>query len=108
MDISHIIEGLNLYYESFETRVKGHFIVLKTIDANPVIKSQKVYKAQVWFIRGKDKQLAFEETVTCRSVSDYDKESALGKLSSLLTKSLLDYISTQEFKKLCYGNNSDE
>lgn len=50
MEINDIIEGLNVYYEGFPNRRKGYFVLHKIVDTNPVVKSQKTYRMQVWFV----------------------------------------------------------
>jgi hypothetical protein len=41
MELKDIIEGLNLYYETFDDRANGHFIVNKRVDSNHVVKAIK-------------------------------------------------------------------
>lgn len=57
MEINDIVEGLNVYYEGFPNRRKGYFVLHKIVDTNPVAKSQKTYRMQVWFVNKSEKIL---------------------------------------------------
>lgn len=105
MEINDIIEGLNVYYESFPNRRKGYFVLHKIIDTNPVVKSQKTYRMQVWFVSGKEKIPAFGTQYSNRIVTDAEESKVLSELTTSITKSLLEYINTQNFKELCYDSN---
>lgn len=105
MEIKDIIEGLNVYYEGFPNRRKGYFVLHKIIDTNPVVKSQKTYRMQVWFVSGKEKTPAFSTQYSNRIVTDAEKTITLSLLTTSITKSLLEYINTQNFKELCNDTN---
>lgn len=105
MEINDIIEGLNVYYEGFPNRRKGYFVLHKIIDTNPVVKSQKTYRMQVWFVSGKEKIPAFGTQYSNRVVTDAEEAKALSLLTTYITKSLLEYINTQNFKELCNDTN---
>ncbi len=101
MEINNIIEGLNVYYEGFPNRRKGYFVLHKTIDSNPIVKSQKTYRMQVWFVNGKEKIPSFKAQYSNRIVTDAEEDKALSSLTTSITISLLEYINTQNFKELC-------
>lgn len=103
--MTNIIEGLNQYYESFPNRRKGHFVLHKIIDTNPVVKSQKTYRMQVWFVSKSEKIPAFGAQYSNRIVTDAEETKALSLLTTSITKSLLEYINTQNFKELCNDSN---
>lgn len=103
--MTNIIEGLNQYYESFPNRRKGYFVLHKIIDTNPVVKSQKTYRMQVWFVSKSEKIPAFGAQYSNRIVTDTEETKALSLLTTSITKSLLEYINTQNFKELCNGSN---
>lgn len=105
MEINDIVEGLNQYYETFPNRRKGYFILHKIIDSNPVVKSQKTYRMQVWFVSGKEKIPAFGTQYSNRIVTDAEETKALSLLTTSITKSLLEYINKQDFKELCNDSN---
>lgn len=101
MSIYDIIEGLNIYYESFPNRKKGYFVPHQTVEANPVVKILKKYEVKVYFVQDKDRTCVFGAQITDRITSDTEKSIILPKLATLLTQSLLEYINTQDFKELC-------
>ena len=101
MEMNDIIEGLNVYYEGFPNRRKGYFVLHKIVDSNPVVKSQKTYRMQVWFVSGKEKIPAFGAQYSNRVVTDAEETKVLSLLTTSITKSLLEYINTQDFKELC-------
>lgn len=103
--MTNIIEGLNQYYESFSNRRKGYFVLHKIIDTNPVVKSQKTYRMQVWFVNKKDRIPAFGAEYSGRIVTDAEESKVLSELTTAITKSLLEYINTEKFKELCYDSN---
>ena len=105
MEINDIVEGLNVYYEGFPNRRKGYFVLHKIIDTNPVVKSQKTYRMQVWFVSGKEKIPAFGTQHSNRIVTDAEETKALSLLTTSITKSLLEYINKQDFKELCNDSN---
>lgn len=105
MEINDIVEGLNQYYETFPNRRNGYFILHKIIDSNPVVKSQKTYRMQVWFVSGKEKIPAFGTQYSNRIVTDAEETKALSLLTTSITKSLLEYINKQDFKELCNDSN---
>lgn len=105
MEINDIVEGLNVYYEGFPNRRKGYFVSHKIIDTNPVVKSQKTYRMQVWFVSKSEKIPAFGAQYSNRIVTDTEETKALSLLTTYITKSLLEYINTQNFKELCNGSN---
>ena len=105
MIINDIIEGLNIYYESFPKRKQGHFVLHKIVDTNPVVKSQKTYRMQVWFVSKSEKIPAFGTQYSNRIVTDAEETKALSLLTTSITKSLLEYINTQDFKELCNAGN---
>ena len=105
MEINDIVEGLNVYYEGYPNRRKGYFVLHKIIDTNPVVKSQKTYRMQVWFVSGKEKTPAFGAQYSNRIVTDAEETKALSLLTTSITKSLLEYINTQDFKELCNDTN---
>jgi hypothetical protein len=41
MELKDIIEGLNQYYETFDYRANGHFVINKRVDSNHVVKAIK-------------------------------------------------------------------
>lgn len=101
MEMNDIIEGLNVYYEGFPNRRKGYFVLHKIVDTNPVVKSQKTYRMQVWFVSGKEKIPAFGAQYSNRVVTDAEETKVLSLLTTSITKSLLEYINKQDFKELC-------
>ena len=101
MEINDIVEGLNVYYEGFPNRRKGYFVLHKIVDTNPVVKSQKTYRMQVWFVSKSEKILAFGTQHSNRIVTDAEETKVLSLLTTSITKSLLEYINTQDFKELC-------
>jgi len=105
MEINDIVEGLNVYYEGFPNRRKGHFILHKIIDTNPVAKSQKTYRMQVWFVSKSEKISAFSIQYFGRVVTNEEETRVLSVLTTSITKSLLEYINTQNFKELCNDSN---
>lgn len=105
MEINDIVEGLNVYYEGFPGRRKGYFVLHKIIDTNPVVKSQKTYRMQVWFVSGKEKIPAFGTQYSNRIVTDAEETKALSLLTTSIIKSLLEYINKQDFKELCNDTN---
>ena len=105
MEIKDIVEGLNIYYEGFPNRKKGYFVLHKIIDTNPVVKSQKTYRMQVWFVGKGIKEPAFGAQTTQRVVTDAEGIKTLSLLTTAITKSLLEYINTQNFKELCNDTN---
>lgn len=105
MIINDIIEGLNIYYESFPKRKQGHFVLHKIVDINPVVKSQKTYRVQVWFVTRGENTPAFGVTYSNRIVTESEESKALSIVNIQLTKSLLEYINTQDFKELCNAGN---
>ena len=96
-----IIEGLNKYYESFPNKREGYFVLHKIIDINPVVKSQKTYRIQVWFVSKSEKIPAFGTQYSNRIVTDAEETKVLSLLTTSITKSLLEYINKQDFKELC-------
>ena len=105
MEINDIVEGLNVYYEGFPNRRKGHFVLHKIVDTNPVAKSQKTYRMQVWFVNKSEKIPAFGAQHSNRIVTDAEETKVLSLLTTSITKSLLEYINTQDFKELCNDTN---
>ena len=105
MEINDIVEGLNVYYEGFPNRRKGHFVLHKIVDTNPVAKSQKTYRMQVWFVNKSEKIPAFGAQHSNRIVTDAEETKVLSLLTTSITKSLLEYINTQDFKELCNDSN---
>ena len=105
MEINDIIEGLNVYYEGFPNRRKGYFVLHKIVDTNPVAKSQKTYRMQVWFVNKSEKIPAFGAQHSNRIVTDAEETKVLSLLTTSITKSLLEYINTQDFKELCNDTN---
>lgn len=105
MEINDIVEGLNVYYEGFPNRRKGYFVLHKIVDTNPVVKSQKTYRMQVWFVNKSEKIPAFGAQHSNRIVTDAEETKVLSLLTTSITKSLLEYINTQDFKELCNGTN---
>lgn len=105
MEINDIVEGLNVYYEGFPNRRKGYFVLHKIIDSNPVVKSQKTYRMQVWFVSKSEKIPAFGTQHSNRIVTDAEEAKALSLLTTSITKSLLEYINKQDFKELCNDSN---
>lgn len=105
MEINDIVEGLNVYYEGFPNRRKGHFVLHKIVDTNPVAKSQKTYRMQVWFVNKSEKIPAFGAQHSNRVVTDAEETKVLSLLTTSITKSLLEYINTQDFKELCNDTN---
>lgn len=105
MEINDIVEGLNIYYEGFPNRRKGYFVLHKIVDTNPVAKSQKTYRMQVWFVNKSEKIPAFGAQHSNRIVTDAEETKVLSLLTTSITKSLLEYINTQDFKELCNDTN---
>ena len=105
MEINDIVEGLNVYYEGFPNRRKGYFVLHKIVDTNPVAKSQKTYRMQVWFVNKSEKIPAFGAQHSNRIVTDAEETKALSLLTTAITKSLLEYINKQDFKELCNDTN---
>ena len=105
MEINDIVEGLNVYYEGFPNRRKGYFVLHKIVDTNPVAKSQKTYRMQVWFINKSEKIPAFGAQHSNRIVTDAEETKVLSLLTTSITKSLLEYINKQDFKELCNDSN---
>ena len=105
MEINDIVEGLNVYYEGFPNRRKGHFVLHKIIDTNPVAKSQKTYRMQVWFVNKSEKIPAFGAQHSNRIVTDAEETKVLSLLTASITKSLLEYINKQDYKELCNDSN---
>lgn len=105
MEINDIVEGLNVYYEGFPNRRKGHFVLHKIVDTNPVAKSQKTYRMQVWFVNKSEKIPAFGAQHSNRIVTDAEETKVLSLLTTSITKSLLEYINKQDFKELCNDSN---
>lgn len=105
MEINDIVEGLNVYYEGFPNRRKGHFVLHKIVDTNPVAKSQKTYRMQVWFVNKSEKIPAFGAQHSNRIVTDAEETKVLSLLTTSITKSLLEYINKQGFKELCNDTN---
>ena len=105
MEINDIVEGLNVYYEGFPNRRKGYFVLHKIVDTNPVAKSQKTYRMQVWFVNKSEKIPAFGAQHSNRIVTDAEETKVLSLLTTSITKSLLEYINTQDFKELCNDTN---
>lgn len=105
MEINDIVEGLNIYYEGFPNRRKGYFVLHKIVDTNPVAKSQKTYRMQVWFVNKSEKIPAFGAQHSNRIVTDAEETKVLSLLTTSITKSLLEYINTQDFKELCNDSN---
>ena len=97
MEINDIVEGLNVYYEGFPNRRKGYFVLHKIVDTNPVVKSQKTYRMQVWFVNKSEKMPAFDAQHSNRIVTDAEETKVLSLLTTSITKSLLEYINTQDF-----------
>lgn len=105
MEINDIVEGLNVYYEGFPNRRKGHFVLHKIVDTNPVAKSQKTYRMQVWFVNKSEKIPAFGAQHSNRIVTEAEETKVLSLLTTSITKSLLEYINKQDFKELCNDSN---
>ena len=105
MEINDIVEGLNVYYEGFPNRRKGYFVLHKIIDTKPVVKSQKTYRMQDWFVSKSEKIPAYGAQYSNRIVTDTEETKVLSLLTTYITKSLLEYINTQNFKELCNGSN---
>lgn len=105
MEINDIVEGLNVYYEGFPNRRKGYFVLHKIVDTNPVAKSQKTYRMQVWFVNKSEKIPAFGAQHSNRIVTDAEETKVLSLLITSITKSLLEYINKQDFKELCNDTN---
>ena len=105
MEINDIVEGLNVYYEGFPNRRKGYFVLHKIVDTNPVAKSQKTYRMQVWFVNKSEKIPAFGAQHSNRIVTDAEETKVLSLLTTSITKSLLEYINKQDFKELCNDTN---
>ena len=105
MEINDIVEGLNVYYEGFPNRRKGYFVSHKIVDTNPVAKSQKTYRMQVWFVNKSEKIPAFGAQHSNRIVTDAEETKVLSLLTTSITKSLLEYINKQDFKELCNDTN---
>lgn len=105
MEMNDIVEGLNVYYEGFPNRRKGYFVLHKIVDTNPVVKSQKTYRMQVWFVSKSEKIPAFGTQYSGRIVTDAEESKVMSELTTYITKSLLEYINTQDFKELCNAGN---
>lgn len=101
----HLVEGLNRYYSKFPDRKKGNFILRKVINSNPVVKSQKTFTAQIWFSYNGTSIVICEANISKRVVTEPEKVKIIEELSVLLTESLLEYISTKNFKELCNDPN---
>ena len=71
----------------------------KIVDINPVAKSQKTYRVQVWFVTRGEKIPAFGTQYSNRIVTDAEDTKTLSLLTTSITKSLLEYINTQNFKE---------
>lgn len=54
MEMNDIVEGLNKYYETFSNRRVGHFVLRKVIENNVAVKSQKLYRIQIYFVGKRD------------------------------------------------------
>lgn len=105
MEINDIVEGLNVYYEGFPNRRKGYFVLHKIIDSNPVVKSQKTYRMQVWFVSKSEKIPAFGTQYSNRIVTDAEETKALSLLTTSITKSLLEYIKSKILRSYAIFRN---
>ena len=105
MEMNDIVEGLNKYYETFHNRRVGHFVLRKVIENNVAVKSQKLYRIQIYFVGKKGPHVAVEANIHHRVVTDAEEAKVLSLLTTSITKSLLEYINTQDFKELCNDTN---
>lgn len=105
MEINDIVEGLNQYYGTFPNRRVGNFVLRKVIENNIVVKSQKLYRVQIYFVGKKGPHVAVEANIHHRVVTDEEEAKVLSLLTTSITKSLLEYINTEKFKELCYDSN---
>lgn len=103
MEIKDIIEGLNKYYESFDNRDKGVFVLHKVIEDNPIVKSQKIYKASIWYIDGTSKDLLVQTIVNYRVTNEIEISQMEAKLVIKLIYSLLEFTNSIKFKNMCDG-----
>lgn len=99
--MNNIVEGLNKYYEMFPNRRTGYFVLRKVIENNITVKSQKLYRIQIYFIGKGTPYVAVEANIHHRVVTDAEETKVLSLLTSSITKALLEYVNSQEFKELC-------
>ena len=101
MDMYNIVEGLNKFYETFPNRMKGYFVIQKSIDSNHNVKAHKTYIIYVWFVNDKQNIIATSVRISQRVVTEAEESKIQAELVVILTKSLLEYINSQNFKELC-------
>lgn len=101
MEATDIVEALNQYYEKLNN--KGHFVVQKSIMPDATIKAYKVCTIIVWFINGRNKQRVVEVKRTVRMVTDKEETKINKELNIELTRSLFEYVNSNEFTLLNYG-----
>lgn len=103
--MNDIVEGLNKYLEQCRKPEIGHFVLHKTIESNAIVKAQKVYRAEVWYVSINNRRLVFGAQINSRGVTEAENTRNLSLLTTDFTKALLEYVNSQEFKELCKNGN---
>lgn len=103
MELKDIIEGLNLYYETFDDRANGHFIVNKRVDSNHVVKAIKTVTIQLYFVCGRLKYQTVYVQYSGKYATDEEITRTDRLMNSTFVCNLMKYVTDNEFKNLCHG-----
>ena len=106
MEIIDIIEGLNRYYESFNERDRGQFILHKVIEDNPIVKSQKMYEVSIWYVKEGYKEKIIQQEAAHRVVTELEFKQMESEIISSIIYSLLEFTNSIKFKNMCNGKYS--
>lgn len=101
-----IIEGFNRYIE--EERCKrnilefGHVVHHYTILPNPMMKAYKVFRVEVWYVKGVEKYRVTVVQQCMRSV-DGDTDTAERILKTELSKALFSFARSEKMEDIING-----
>ena len=77
--------------------------MLQKDSQSTIIKAYKTYRVRVWFVSNSERASIVEIGISDRVITPTEENKVLALLAVSLSKSLLEYVGSKEYKDLCNG-----
>lgn len=103
MEAADIVEALNQFHEKSAGKAGGQFVLQKSLLPDESFKAYKKLSLVVWYVNGSSKLGALQVSKVARMTSDREIAAAYREACTELTRTMLDFVSGNDYVSLVYG-----
>ena len=106
MKAEDIIEGLNRHIEDKRKErnisSRGHLVLQRVVEAHPTFKAYKIYKAILWFVKGKNRHIVITLSHSAK-VLEGQEESMWQHINIELCYLIFNWVGSSFYEEVIKG-----